>query len=391
MFGERWRRVPAITVSVLALGASAGAGAVTPDKKIVRFAGDGDSCGPTQCGAGGPAVKAHLDFPTGVAVGLRGDVFIADSLNGTVWRVSPQGTISRFAGDGSLCLPRAACGNGGPARDAQLDIPVGVAVDRRGDVYIADQAGNQIRKVSPNGTISRFAGNFTRCKTAPRCGDGGRAVNARLNHPWGVGVDAKGNVYIADYNDDEVRKVSPRGTITRFAGTGRHCTSIRACGDGGLATRARLFMPTGVAADRKGNVYIADSNDHEVRKVWANGIVTRFAGTGAVCSSIRHCGDGGPAFLATMESPFGVGVDASGNVYVTDFERDDLRKIDAGGTITRLAGSGRECSTPGSCGDGLPAVDAMLAGPSGVAVDAAGNVYLADPGDREVRELPGRP
>ncbi|HET7050406.1 MAG TPA: hypothetical protein VFI54_19240 [Solirubrobacteraceae bacterium] len=387
MFGDRRWRALAIVVPVLALGISVGAVAAVSGPTIVRFAGDGHYCATTRCGDGGPAAKAHLDFPSGVAVDLRSNVYIADGLNDTVWRVSPQGTISRFAGDGRLCLPHTACGNGGPARDAQLDTPVGLAVDRQGDVYIADQAANQIRKVSTDGTISRFAGSFDRCTTAPRCGDGGRAVNARLNRPWGVAADDAGNVYIADYLDDEVRKVSPQGTITRFAGDGRHCTPHRGCRDGGPATRARLFMPAGVAVDRAGNVYIADSNDHEVRKVYPNGIVTRFAGTGQVCSTMRGCGDGGPAFLATMESPFGVAADASGNVYVTDFDRNELRKIDAGGTITRLAGSGRLCSTPGKCGDGLPAIDASLAGPSAVAVDAGMNVYLADPGDREVRKL----
>jgi sugar lactone lactonase YvrE len=392
MFGDRsWWRVPAITVSVLALGASVGAGAVAPDQQIVRFAGDGQGCTSTRCGAGGPAAKAHLDFPTGVAVDVGGQVYIADGLSDIVWRVTPQGTITRFAGDGRLCLPRSTCGNGGPARDAQLDTPVGLAVDHRGDVYIADLAGNQIRKVSPDGRISRFAGNFTKCTTAPRCGDGRRAVNARLNSPWAVAVDQTGNVYIADYLDDEVRKVSTNGTISRLAGTGKHCTPQRGCGDGGPATSARLFSPAGVAVDGSGNVYIADSNDHEVRKVYANGIVTRFAGTGHACSTVNGCGNGGPAFLATMESPFGVAVDASGNVYVTDFERNEVRKIDAGGTITRLAGSGRECSTPGRCGDGLAATDARLAGPSAVAVDAAMNVYVADPGDREVRQLFARP
>jgi sugar lactone lactonase YvrE len=391
MFGDRWWRVPAITVSVLALGASVGAGAVAPDQQIVRFAGDGQGCTTTRCGAGGPAGRAHLDFPSGVAVDSHGQVYIADGLSDMVWRVSPQGTITRFAGDGRLCLPGSGCGNGGPARDAQLDTPVGLAVDRRGDVYIADLAANQVRKVSPDGRISRFAGNFAKCTTAPRCGDGGRAVNAKLNQPWAVAVDENGNVYIADYLDDEVRKVSTIGQISRFAGTGQHCTPHGGCGDGGPATSARLFSPAGVAVDRAGNVYIADSNDHEVRKVYTNGIVTRFAGTGQVCATARGCGDGGPAFLATMETPFGVAVDASANVYVTDFERNEVRKIDAGGTITRLAGSGRACSTPGQCGDGRAATDARLAGPSAVAVDAAMNVYVADPGDREVRKLSGLP
>jgi DNA-binding beta-propeller fold protein YncE len=391
MFGDRRWRALAIAVPALALGISVTAVAAAPGPTIVRFAGDGRSCGNTQCGDGGPAAKAHLDFPSGVAADVNGNVYIADGLNDTVWRVSPQGTISRFAGDGRLCLPGSACGNGGPAREAQLDTPLGIAVDRRGNVYIADQAANQIRKVSADGKISRFAGSFDRCTTAPRCGDGGRALNARLNRPWGVAVDETGNVYIADYLDDEVRKVSPGGTISRFAGDGRHCRPQRGCGDGGPATSARLFMPAGVAVDRLGNVYIADSNDHEVRKVYPNGIVTRFAGTGRVCSTVRGCGDGGPAFLATMESPFGLAADASGNVYVTDLERNDVRKIDARGTITTLAGSGRFCSTPGQCGDGLAAIDARLGNPTGVAVDAAMNVYLADPGAREVRKLSSVP
>ncbi len=200
MFGDRRWRALAIAVPVLALGISVGAVAAVSGPKIVRFAGDGRYCSTMQCGAGGPAAKAHLDFPSGVAVDLHGDVYIADGLNDTVWRVSPQGTISRFAGDGRLCLPGSACGNGGLARDAQLDTPLGIAVDGRGAVYIADQAANQIRRVSPDGTISRFAGSFRRCTTAPRCGDGGRAVNARLNRPWGVAVDGTGNVYIADYS-----------------------------------------------------------------------------------------------------------------------------------------------------------------------------------------------
>jgi DNA-binding beta-propeller fold protein YncE len=391
MFGDRRWRALAIAVPVLALGISVGAVAAVPGPTIVRFAGDGRDCAAARCGDGGPAAKAHLDFPSGVAVDLHSNVYIADGVNDIVWRVSPQGTISRFAGDGRLCLPHTACGNGGPARNAQLDTPVGLAVDRRGDVYIADLAANQIRKVSPDGRISRFAGNFTKCTTAPRCGDGRRAANARLNQPWAVAVDETGNVYIADYLDDEVRKVSPSGTISRFAGTGRPCTPQRSCGDGGPATSARLFMPAGVAVDRAGNVYIADSNDHEVRKVFLNGIVTRFAGTGQVCATVRGCGDGGPAFLATMESPFGLAVDASGNVYVTDIERNEVRRIDAGGTIARLAGSGRACSTRGRCGDGLAATDARLAGPSAVAVDGAMNVYVADAGDREVRKLSGLP
>ena len=388
---KRGTRLLALVVPVLALGASIGVGAPAQSGRIIRFAGNGSfGCLSAGCGAGGPATAAQLDTPSGVALDGHRNAYIADGLNNVVWKVSPAGRITRFAGDGSLCLPNSKCGNGGPARDAALDTPVGVAVDGNGDVYIADQAANQVREVSPAGRIRLIAGTGRRCSAAPNCGDGGRAIRARLAGPWGVAVDAAGNLYIADYLNNEVRRVSPRGMISRFAGDGRQCSRPGRCGDGGAATHARLFNPAGVAVDRARDVYIADSNDHEVRKVSPQGTVTRFAGNGGGCSSVRACGDGRRAVSASVGNPFGVAVAQSGSVYITDIEGNDVREVDPSGIITRIAGSGRQCSSAPRCGDGSHPTAARLTNPTAVAVDAARNVYIADSADHEVREIVAR-
>jgi len=267
---------------------------------------------------------------------------------------------------------------------------VTVAVDRRGNVYIVDQAADEVRKVAPSGTISRIAGDGRPCTSAPRCGDGGPAASARLNGPWGVAVDGDGNVYIGDYLDNEIREVSPRGTISRLAGDGKRCADPPRCGDGGAAIDARFYLPAGVAVGADGNVYVADSNDHEVRVVTPQGRVTRFAGNGRTCSKALACGDGGQAVRARIDTPFGVAMAASGSVYVTDLEHNDVRKVDSGGMISRVAGAGRRCASAPHCGDGGSAADALLADPTGVAVDASGNVYVADSGDQVVRRFSDR-
>jgi sugar lactone lactonase YvrE len=364
--------VPAALVAILALGVSAARALPGPGGRITRFAGDGSSCLSARCGDGGRAVGARLNDPSGVAVDARGDAYVADGLEGVVWRVSPRGTIARFAGDGKPCPAESRCGDGGQARRAQLDNPVAVAVGGDGAVYVVDQGAQEVRKVSTAGVITRVAGDGRPCSTAPRCGDGGPAIRARLAEPWGVAVDRSGNVYIADYLDDEVRKVSPDGRITRLAGTGRQCARPRDCGDGGPATRARLFLPAGVAVDESGNVYIADSDDHEVRLVTPSGRITTFARDG------RN---------ARLSIPFGVAVDVSGAVYVTDIDRNDVVTVAQSGVVTRVAGDGRRCSTPRRCGDGGPALRAELTDPTGVAVDAHHNLLIADSGDQEVRKV----
>jgi sugar lactone lactonase YvrE len=342
-----------------------GAFAVSGGGTITTFAGTGEG---GFSGDGGPATSAHLNYPKGMAVDGQGNVYIADTRNLRVRKVSLDGRITTIAGNGRY----GSSGDGGPATSAQLYYPVWLAVDGQGNVYIADARDEDlithVRKVSPGGTITTFAGTGARGFS----GDGGPATSAQLESPGGLAVDRKGNVYIAD--GSRVRKVDPGGTITTFAGTGRWGFS----GDGGPATSAQLKSPKGVAVDGKGNVYIADSNNLRVRKVDPGGTITTFAGTG----SRGFSGDGGPATSAQLNYPWGLAVDGKGNVYIADGS-SRVRKVSVGGTITTFAGTGIR----GSSGDGGLATSAQLNYPSGLAVDRQGNVYIADAYNHRVRKV----
>ena len=218
---------------------------------------------------------------------------------------------------------------------------------------------------STTGIITTIAGNGI----AGYSGDGGLATNAELNNPYGVAVDSNGNIYIADTNNNRIRKVnSTTGIITTIAGNGTAGYS----GDGGLATNAELYYPYGVAVDSNGNIYIADTYNNRIRKVNSTtGIITTIAGNGTA----GYSGDGGPATNAQLNYPYGVAVDSSGNIYIADTDNNRIRKVNSTtGIITTIAGNGN----PGYSGDGGPATNAELYDPSGVAVDSNGNIYIAD-------------
>lgn len=362
---------PWLGAAIVALAAPmivSGAFGVSGSDTITTIAGNGT---PGFSGDGGRATLARLNKPWWVAVDNERNVYIADWANNRVRKVNAAGNITTFAGTGEAGFS----GDGGPATRARLNAPWGVAVDGRGNVYITDLYNYRVRKVNPGGTITTFAGTG-----APGfSGDGGPATSAQLTLPYGIAVDRSGNVYIADHANMRVRKVSPQGTITTFAGTGRRGFS----GDGGPATRAKLNWPYGVAVDGKRNVYIADYYNNRVRKVSASGRVTTFAGRGPSGPTGRFSGDGGPATSARLNKPAGVAVDLQGNVYIVDRNNDRVRKVSPGGTITTIAGTGRL----GFSGDGGPARTAQLLGPFGVAVDAQGNVYIADTGNNRVRRI----
>jgi sugar lactone lactonase YvrE len=364
----RLRTIGAVVASVaVAVGAAAVAGAsgVPRAGTITTIAGTGK---PGETGDGGPATGARLFNPNDVAVDKQGNVYIADWGSCRVRRVSPNGTISTFAGqDPSPCQ---VSGDGGPATSARIDLAAGVAVDRQGNVYIA--AGGRVRKVSTTGTISTFAGGDTGRNGS--LGDGGPATSARLLVPWGVAVDGQGNVYIADSRDYRVRKVSPGGTITTFAGTGKYVGPV---GDGGRATSARLINPTAVAVDGKGNVYITESGSgsDRVRKVSRSGTISTVAGGGT------SLGKGGRATSAHLEHPYGVTVDGKGNIYVTTGSR--IYKVNTRGMIRTYVGTG----VNGFSGDGSLAASAKVAAPRGLAVDGKGNLYVADTFNNRVRKV----
>jgi uncharacterized protein (TIGR03437 family) len=313
-------------------------------------------------GDGGAATNAQLFLPQGVAVDSAGNLYIADTTNNRIRKVA-NGVITTFAGGGS------SFGDNGPATSAQLIAPHGIAVDSAGSLYIADTDNERIRKVA-NGVITTVAGTGS----AVFNGDNIPAANANLYLPQGVFVDTAGNIYIADTNDNRIRKVAA-GVITTVAGNGTAGYS----GDNGTSTSAEVNLPQSVAVDSAGNVYIADTGNSRIRKV-ATGTISTVAGNGTAGFS----GDNGPATSAQFNQPEGVAVDTNGNVYVADTGNNRIREI-SGGIVTTLAGTG----AAGFSGDSGAAASAQLNQPKGVAVDTNGNVYIADTGNNRIREISG--
>ena len=305
--------------------------------------------------------------PYGVATDGAGNLYIADTFNARIRKVDSTGTITTVAGSGEPGFG----GDGGPATEASLVIPYGVATDGAGNLYIADTYNNRIRKVDSAGTITTIVGSRERGFG----GDGGPADRARLYHPHGVATDGAGNLYIADPGNERIRKVDSAGVITTIAGDGTKGFS----GDGGPAVEAQLNFPSGVAVDGAGNLYIADTGNRRIRKVDATGTITTVAGSGEPGFS----GDGGPAVEAQLAFPTGVALDGAGNLYIVDSVNHRIRKVDSAGTITTVAGTGES----GFSGDGGPASEAQLSRPFGVAVDGAGNLYIADTGNRRIRKV----
>jgi sugar lactone lactonase YvrE len=337
---------------------------VTADGRLSLIAG---SSSQGYSGDGGPATSAQLDGPQGVAVDAAGNLFIADTDNSRVRKVTTGGVISTVAGNGT----GGYSGDGGPATSAQLYNPWGVAVDTAGNLFIGDNYNHRIRKVTPSGVISTVAGNGL----SGFSGDSGPATTAELNGPIGVAVDAAGNLLIADTDNNRIRKVTPDGVISTVAGTGTKGYS----GDGGAATSAQLYSPYGVALDAAGNLFIADTWNERIRKVTPGGVISTVAGNGHSSFS----GDSGPATSASLSYPYGVTVDAAGNLFIADHSNDCIRKVTPDGVINTVAGIG----TWGFRGDGGPATLAQLGFPYGLAVDTAGNLFIADFLNSRVRKV----
>jgi uncharacterized repeat protein (TIGR03803 family) len=327
---------------------------------IATVAGDGT---PNYSGDGGPAISAGINGPDEAVVDSSGNIYIADTGNSRIRKVtSATGIISTVAGNGTF----GYSGDGGAATKAEIGYPSGVAVDSAGNIYIADYANERIRKVTVStGIISTVAGNGT----AGYSGDGGAATSAELQHPVGVAVDSAGNIYIADMENNRIRKVTAStGKISTVAGDGTEGYS----GDGGAATSAELDYPWEAVVDSAGNIYIADSYNERIRKVTVStGIISTVAGDG----TFGYSGDGGLATSAELGFPTKVAVDSAGNIYIADSDNYRVRKVTAlTGIISTVAGDGVQ----GYSGDGGAATAAELTGPTGVALDAAANIYIAD-------------
>jgi sugar lactone lactonase YvrE len=285
---------------------------------------------------------------SGVAVDVSGNVYVSILLGDLIRKITPKGVVTTVAGTDHPTY----VGDGGPATEAQLFNPEGVAVDALGNVFIADYGNSRVRKVSPGGTITTVAGTGA----SGFSGDGGPATKAQLGGPVGIAIDSAGNLFISEYLNSRVRRVAPDGTISTVAGSDLCCD----LGDGGAATNALVPQPHGIALDSFGNLYIAEWPDSRLRRVTPDGIITTVAGNGTRGLS----GDGGPATAAQLNLPWGVAVGANGNIYIADNQNLRIRKISPDGIIMTIAGGS------GSAGN--------LGNPVGVAVDAAGNLFVAD-------------
>jgi uncharacterized protein (TIGR03437 family) len=359
-------------------------------------------------GDGGPAAMAQIGAIQGIAADRWGNLYLSDTDHHRIRKVSADGMIATIAGTGAAGFS----GDGGPASAAQLNLPYGIAVDYAGYLYVADLGNNRVRKIAPDGTISTVAGTGS----AGLSGDGGPAVEARLQTPRNVAVDPSGNLYIAEFAGHRVRRVAPDGRIKTVAGTGIAGFG----GDGGPPAAAQLGYPAGLAVDRDGALYIADSQNNRIRKV-ANGVIVTALG-GAPGTSLAnpiavaidaagnlyvadssflvrvytpaaawvnfagsaaqgYSGDGGPATKAQLTQPRDIAASPGGGLYIADGAR--VRFVDSSGQIRTAAGDGFVHAV----GDGGPASAAILNQPSAVALDGSGNLYIADPGTERVRQV----
>ncbi|MFF5637957.1 RICIN domain-containing protein [Streptomyces sp. NPDC012825] len=314
-----------------------------------------------------PSVSAQLNRPYGIVVDGNGTLYFSDFNNHRVRKITTDGRISTIAGTGVAGFK----GDNGPATSAQLNSPREVTVDSAGTVYIADANNHRVRKVTADGTISTVVGTGT----AGFSGDGGPAAAARLNLPMGVALDSTGALYVSEYHNNRVRKITPDGRISTVAGSG----PLGSGGDGGRAVSAQLNRPHGLAVDDAGVLYIADYANHRVRRVAVDGTISTVAGTGTA----GFGGDGGPAASARLNGPVGLAVDSAGVLFVSEYSNHRVRRVAVDGTISTVAGTG----TAGFGGDGGPAASARLNQPYGLAVDCVDTLYVTDFSNNRIRKV----
>jgi uncharacterized protein (TIGR03437 family) len=377
---------------------------------VTRIAGTGQA---GYSGDGGPALAAQLPAPSqfglGIAVDSAGDVFIPDPATHRVRMVSASGVITTVAGNGTA----GSSGDGGAAAQAELKEPTHVVVDRGGNLYISDYGDNVVRKVTPTGTIGTVAGTGVNSFS----GDGGAAVNAGLGNPLGLAIDASGDLYIADFANQRIRLVDTKGVIQTVAGS----TALGGGGKGAVAAFPSNFLyPDDLAADAAGDLLIGGWTNTRILEMASGGVVSTIAtGTSAAARGLAidsvgnlnfgdpannrlqrvstssaiftiagdgeggFSGDGGAATAAQISNPQGLAIDTAGNLYIADTGNFRVRKVSLQGIITSIAGNG----TQGFSGDGRPATSAQLASPVGLAVDGYGNLYIADASNVRVRKV----
>ena len=339
---------------------------------ISTFAGNGNS---GYKGEGQLATKAEINGQTGATMDRAGNMYITDFNNNRVRKISPSGIITTIAG----CENPGYSGDGGPATAAKLAGPSGIVLDASGNIYFAERGNNCIRKIDVNGNISTMAG--TGDASGGYSGNGGPAVRAQLQGPGALAIDAAGNIYVADCDNNCIRKINTAGIISLYAGSAfKAGTGTGAYGgDGGNALQAYLNQPSGIALDASGNLFIADCFNHCIRKVTTNGIITTVAGN----RTAGYSGDLGNAKLAEINYPYGVAVDGNGNIYIGDHGNNRIRMVNKAGIISTIAGNGNADFS----GDGGAAANAALNNPTFVCADNSNNLYVGDNENNRIRYI----
>lgn len=312
--------------------------------------------------ADGSGRAAEFRLPGSVAVDNSGHVFVADAANHVIRKIDPNGTVSLLAGH-----PVAHGSTDGVGDNARFSAPFGVAADRMGNLYVADTVNNTIRKVTPEGEVSNLAGSAGN----PGSNDGTGEV-ARFRNPWGIAVNDTGDVFVADLSNDTIRKITPGGQVTTIAGLAGHAGEAD-----GPSDEARFDEPNAIAIDHEGNLYVSDGNNNTIRKITAAGMVTTLAGTPG------HAGYAdGQGVDAWFSNPRGLALDQRNNIFVIDGGSDTIRVITPAGDVTTVAG------LPGVSGatDGTGA-NARFNGPSGIAVDSSGTLFVADAENNTIRKI----
>jgi NHL repeat len=330
---------------------------ITPAAVVTTLAGS-----PGQEGSDdGVGSAALFNYPAGVAVDNAGNVYVADSDNNTIRKITPDGAVTTFAGSAGVSGSNDGTGSG-----ALFSYPSGVAVDGAGNIYVADTLNETIRKITPDGVVTTLAGSAGRWGYA-----NGTGSAARFWLPYGAAVDGAGNVYVAESNNDTIRKITPDGVVSTLAGSAEQVGYAD-----GTGSAARFIGPHGVAVDSAGYVYVADTQNHTIRKITPDRAVTTFAGSSGYGSA------NGTGTTARFNGPNGVAVDSAGNVYVADQNNDTIRKITPDGVVTTLAGSAGQSGSANGTGSA-----ARFFHPCGVALDGAGNLYVADALNNTIRKI----
>lgn len=319
-------------------------------------------------GDGGLAVSADLFSPSAVTIDKAGNIYVSDSGNHRIRRISPNGLITPYAGTGSL----GSSGDGGPAISATLNSPGAIAFDSKGNLFVADTGNNRVRRISTDGVITTVAGNGNDVMA----GDGGPATSASLLLPYGLAIDGSDNLLIADTGNLRIRKVDLRtGIITTIAGNGRYGSD----GDGQPAIQASLKAPYGVTVDPLGTIYIVDGDDNRIRRLDQNGNISAFAGTGVAGGG----GDGGLATEAQLRYPSYITTDRDGNLYIADYGNHRIRRVSvADGLINTIVGNG----TAGLGLDDVAPLTTTLLNPNDIAIDLTGRIVIADTGNNKIRQ-----